>query len=133
MAKDFDAQLSGFNPFGDLIGLKFLSYGDGKSRCEIIVEDRLFNPNRVLHGGAIYTMADTGMGGALYSVMELSQLCATIEIKISYFLPVRQGTLVCDSEVVNHGSSIATLESTIYNGETRVAKAYGSFYIFEKK
>lgn len=76
-------------------------------------------------------MADTGMGGALYTTLKKGETCATIEIKISYFKPVSAGSLTCKTQVINRGKRVATLESEIFNNERLVAKAMGTYSIFE--
>lgn len=133
MAREIPANSSGFNPFGDLIGLQFTKCEAGQSQCALKVEQRLLNPHGVVHGGVLYSMADTGMGGAIYSVMEENELCATVEIKIVYFKGVREGTLVCDTRIINRGKRIAALESEISNDGRLVAKATGTYSIFRAK
>lgn len=133
MAKELPRESKGFNPFGDLIGLDFTGHAQGYSRCRLVVRNELLNPHSVLHGGVIYSMADTGMGGALYSLLAENELCATVEIKIVYFAAVRSGTLTCDTRVIQRRSHIATLESEITNDDRLVAKALGTFYIFKKE
>lgn len=118
------------NPFGALVGLAFASCEKGFSRFVLEVRDALMNPHRVLHGGAFYAMADTGMGHALYTLLGEGEMCATVEVKINYFGPVRSGTLTCDTRVVHKGRKLATLESEVRNGEWLVAKALGTYYIF---
>ncbi len=134
MPRDLSEQTRGFNPFGDLVGLVFTAYGDGRSRCEVRVRDELLNPHGVLHGGVLYTMADTGMGGALYSLLEENELCTTVEIKIVYFSAVRAGALRCETRVLQRRARLAVLESEIYNldgdEERLAAKALGTFYIY---
>lgn len=134
MPKEFPRQTKGFNPFGDLVGLVFTAYGDGRSRCEVPAREELFNPHGVVHGGVLYTMADTGMGGALYSLLEEGELCTTLEIKIVYFSAVRTGILVCDTRVIERRARLAVLESEIRNiegdEERLAAKALGTFYIY---
>lgn len=125
-----DIPVSGFNPFCDLIGLKFTECGDGTSQCRLETRERLFNPHNVLHGGVLYSMADTGMGAALYSVMDEGELCATIEIKVMYFKAVKGGKLVCDTKILNQGKKVAFMESEIMNDGTLVAKASGTFAVF---
>lgn len=117
------------NPFGRLIGLHFSSWGGGQSVCHLEVTPALLNPNGVLHGAAIYTMADTGMGGALVSVLDAGQLCTTVEIKISYFRAVVTGALRCHSRVVHQGKRIAFLEARVYHEEALIAQATGTFAI----
>ena len=79
----------------------------------------------------LYALADTGMGAALYPTLAEGELCATIEIKISYFKPVRGGMLVCRTELVNRGKRVANLESRLYLGELLVAQANGHSAIFK--
>lgn len=105
--------------------------GEGESRCTLEVGERLFNPHGVLHGGVLYSMADTGMGGALYSLLGGDELCSTVEVTIYYFKPVRSGTLVCDTRVVHRTKRVAALSSEIDCGGETVARATGTFYIFE--
>lgn len=109
----------------------FTTFEQGYSQCILEVNEKLLNPHKVLHGGVIYSMADTGMGGALYSYLGEGELCATIEIDIVYFTAVTSGMLTCDTKVVHRGKKIATMESEIKNDGYLVAKAMGTFSIFK--
>ena len=129
---DFPLESKEFNPFGALIGLNFTKAENGKSECVIKANETLFNPHKVVHGGVVYSMADTGMGGALYSLLEKSESCATIEIKSTYIKPVKSGNLVCDTKIIHKSKRIAILESEIRNNGILVAKANGTYIIFEK-
>ena len=119
----------GFNPFGDLVGMACFGQENGRSHCRLEVNDSLLNPNGMVHGAAIYALADTAMGGALVSLLPKGQPCATIEIKISYFKAVREGRLVCTAHMVHQGKRIAFLEAEVWNDETLVAQATGTFVI----
>ena len=130
MSKEFPINVKGFHPFGELIGFQFTKMRKGYSQCVLKVNDKLFNPHGVLHGGVLYAMADTGMGGALYSLLDKSELCATIEVKINYFKAVKSGTITCDTKVINKGKKVAVLESEIFNDEVLVGKALGTYSIF---
>lgn len=130
MIKPIPKATSGFNPFGDLIGLTFSKFVEGHSRCTLTVEKKLLNPHGVLHGGVISTIADTGMGAALYTRLDEGESCATAEIKITYLRSVTAGTLTCDTKVIHKGRRIAFLESEVWNDERLVAKASGTYSIF---
>lgn len=117
--------------FATLIGLEIIETGPGFSRGEVTVRDEFLNPTGVLHGSIAHAMADTGMGAALMAGLDEDHACATIEIKLSYLRPVFEGTLVCETEVVNRGGSVAFLESEVHNDGSIVATATGSFAIFE--
>jgi acyl-CoA thioesterase len=119
--------------FLELIGLKFIKMEKGFCRAELKITDSLLNPYDTLHGGVVYSMADTGMGGALSTLMEEGERCSTIEIKINYLKSMRSGRLVCETKVIHHGKNIAFLESVVKDQEDRlVATATGTFNIFKK-
>ena len=133
MSKKVPLNMKGFHPFGDLIGLKFTKLEKGYSQCTLEVVDKLLNPHKVVHGGVLYSMADTGMGAAAYTNLGKNELCATIEIKINYFKAVKTGSLNCDTKVIHQGKKIVTMDSEIMNDGQLVAKALGTYSIFEIK
>ena len=118
------------HPFAELIGLKLEEQRSGHSRCTLSVSAQHLNPHRVVHGAVIYALADTGMGAALYPCLAPGEICATIEVKINYYKPVVSGVIVCVTQMVNRGKSIANLESSVYSNEILVAKANGNYSIF---
>jgi acyl-CoA thioesterase len=118
------------HPYADLIDLVVDERRAGHSRCSIRLAAKHMNPHGVAHGAVLYALADTGMGAALYPTLEPGELCATIEIKITYFKPVAGGTVVCTTEMPNRGRSVAHLESSLHVDGRLVARAAGSFAIF---
>jgi acyl-CoA thioesterase len=131
MPKVFPINQQGFNSFSDLVGINFTKGGDGYSQCILEVNEKLLNPNKVVHGGVVYSMADTSMGAALYIGLKDDEICATIEIKINYLKAVKAGTLICDTKVLHKGKNFAVLESEVKNNDILVAKAIGTFSIFK--
>lgn len=118
------------HPFAELVHLSVVEQRAGYSKCCLLVAEIHLNPHGVVHGAVIYALADTGMGAAIYPTLAAGELCATVEIKINYFKPVTSGELVCVTELVNRGKSIANLDASVYSGETVVAKANGNYAIF---
>ena len=119
--------------FGELLGLKMEGVVDGHSVCLLQTRPELLNPHQVLHGGVLFSMADTGMGAALYSQMVEAESCATIEIKMNFLRPVSEGVVTCKSWVVQKGRTVAVLESDLSNEGRVVAKALGTFSIFARQ
>ncbi|MGE0599383.1 MAG: PaaI family thioesterase [Dehalococcoidia bacterium] len=118
--------------FQALMGLDIYERGEGYSRARVQLTADHMNPHGVCHGGVLYTMADTSMGGALYSKLAEDESCATIEIKMVYMATAREGSLVeCETRLVNKGRRVAVLESDVRVGERLIAKALGTFAIFE--
>jgi acyl-CoA thioesterase len=120
-------------PFVDHVGICVEEHRDGLSRCTLSIEDLHFNSASIVHGGVLFTLADTAMGAALYPTLGPDEGCATIEIKINFFKPVVAGAVVCTAAIVSKGRTVANLEACVYVGEVLVAKANGTFAIFRRK
>ncbi len=106
---------------------------DGRARYHLDVVPELLNPHGVLHGGAVYTMVDYAMGGATMSALGPGEICATIEIKISYLAGVRVGRLDCETEIIKQGRQVVFLESKVRDDTGRlVATATGSFAVIRR-
>lgn len=100
MPKKIAPKLEEYDRFGKHAGLTFTRWGKGYSQCILKVSDLLLNPYGTVHGGAIFTMADSGMGFALVPCLDDGERCASIEISIAYLKPVTSGTLTCDTTVI---------------------------------
>ena len=120
------------NTFADLVGfaLRLGRRGSGTASAALDVRPELLNPNGVVHGGALFAIADTVMGAALYTTLDPGENCATIEIKIHFLQPVMQGKIRCRTRLVHRGRRVAVLESHISVGRKQVAQALGTFAIF---
>lgn len=119
--------------YAQLIGMQIEMLHEGKGAVSITVDTRLMHPQQMVHGGVIFTLADSAMSMALISVLPPGTRFSTIEAKINYLLPVREGELRAEAHIIQRGRSIAVLEATVYNtiGEERqdVAKVLGTFHI----
>jgi acyl-CoA thioesterase len=118
------------NPFADHVGLSLEPGAPGESTSRLVIQPQHLNPNGVLHGAVLYAMADTGMGAAVFPTLALGELCATIEIKMTYFKAQTRGDVVCRTVLVNRGKRVAYLESSAYASEVLLAKATGTYAIF---
>ncbi len=123
--------------FFHLLGVRVEKIDGGRRRVSISVDERLMHPYMTVHGGVIFTLADTAMSMALWSVVPPNTPFGTIEAKINYLRPVKEGELVAEAAIIHEGRSTAVLEATIYNevnGErTMVARALGTFNIARGK
>ncbi len=119
------------HPYADLIGLNIRKQDNGYSICSVETTEKLLNPHGVVHGAVLYSLADTGMGAALYPLLAGDELCATIEIKITYFAPVMTSVMECVTRLINKGKRVAYLESEITVDKSIVAKANGTYAIFK--
>src|SRR5947209_15507523 len=83
----------------NLLGMNILSAHGGIGRVSITIDKRLMHPQQIVHGGVIFTLADTAMSMALLSLIPEGTPFGTIEAKINYLLPVRGGELLAEGSV----------------------------------
>jgi len=122
---------SSIGPLAELLHISNQGAADGHALYKLDVLPDILNPHGVLHGGAVYTMVDYSMGGAVMSMLPPGEICATIEIKISYLAGVRGGVLTCETDVIKRGRRVAFLESRVTDDAGKlVATATGSFAVF---
>ena len=93
--------------FGDfflarLFGFE-ITHPEGMCEVRFMAHDFMFNPQGTLHGGVLATALDVAMGHLLH---RMAGAGATLEFKAQYLAPVRQGHVICRSEVLGRGHRI---------------------------
>lgn len=117
--------------FARALGLQMIERGDGRCTMAIDVNPQQhFSPQGAAHGGVAYSLADTAMGGALTSVLDVGQWCVTLEIKFNYHVRVSEGRLTCEAEVLHRGKRVANIDAKLYQDDRLVSSANGNFAIF---
>lgn len=124
---------SGFNRFATLLGIEFAHIAPGECTARIDVHENLFHPGGIVHGGVAFSLADSSMAMALIAGLEPSENCSTIEMKISYFRPVVEGTMISTASVVQKRRRVAFMEATVACGEDMIAKATATFAIVKPR
>ncbi len=99
----------------NLLGMKIVAAESGIGRVSIQIDERLMHPQQIVHGGVIFTLADTAMSMALISVLPAGTRFGTLEAKINFLLPVRTGELLAEGKIIHKGRSTAVLEATVFN------------------
>ena len=121
---------SGPGALARTLGIRPVAMGGGRARFELTVREDHMNPNGVVHGGIVYSLADTAMGAALFGALEPGQSCTTLEIKINYLAPVTAGALAAEATVISRTKRTGFLEARVHgDGDRLVAVATGTFYI----
>src|SRR5215210_2254921 len=103
----------------------------GRAVCRIDVEDVHLNGNGTLHGGVYASLIDNAMGLSVAALVGLRT--ATIALDVHFLGAVREGRIVCESQVVHRTRRIATVEAKVRDTDDNlVAMGTGTFRIFEK-
>ena len=133
MAVDTGAEGCDAFPLQSFLDFDVRDGPDGAVVAFLEVDDRHLNPNGIVHGGVVFTLADTAMGRATMAVLGDGQICASIEVSVRYLRPIPGGRLVATASVLRAGRRIVHLECGItVDGDDRpVAVLQGSFAVLE--
>lgn len=110
-------ETKGKDKFVEMIGMEITDADLGYCKGELKVEDRHKNPLGTVHGGCLYTMADTVGGLAAAS---LGMGGPTLSGNMYFLRPaLNVEKLVCEARVIKNGKRIRVVEVNIYgdNGE----------------
>ena len=121
------------NPFAEHLAMRVEATAEGRCRMTVELDPRHFNPHGTVHGAVLFALADTSMGHALYTRLAPEQSCASIEVKINFLAAVRHGIVICDSELLRVGRTVAYLESRLMTDGQLVATASGHFAVFARR
>jgi uncharacterized protein (TIGR00369 family) len=111
-------------PIARLLGFVLKAIEPGRAVFEMDVDDRHHNPIGTLHGGIYCDLADAAMGFAYAATLAEDETFTTVELKINFFRPVRQGKLTAEARVVKSGSTLAYVECDVKDSDGKlVAKA----------
>ena len=111
-------------PITKLLGVRPVSLGEGEARIELTAGAHLHNAMGTVHGGVLCDLADVAMGAALATVAAEGESFTTLQLQMSYFLPVVEGRLGAHARVVRRGRTTAHLECDLEDAVARlVARA----------
>jgi acyl-CoA thioesterase len=116
------------NAFGNLLGIRLLEYREGFARAEMPVKPEFLNPLGTVHGGCLYSLADSvgGCASATYG-----SITPTISGDLHFLRPaIGFPKLLATANVIRHGRSIAVFEVEITDpsGEKKIAHGTFSYY-----
>lgn len=111
-------------PIGRLLGFVMKAIEPGRATMEMDVDERHHNPLGTLHGGIYCDIADAAMGFAYGSTLREGESFTTVELKMNYFRPVRQGKLTAEAQLIKSGPTLGYVECTVIDHRGKlVAKA----------
>jgi len=110
--------------FYQLLGMEILEVEPGYSKLRVRFREALTHAGGVGHGGVMASLADSCIACALFGLIENpSQLgFSTIEMKLNYLRPFREGEMIAEGRIIQKGRTIAVGEMDVHDGE---GTAYG--------
>lgn len=100
-------------PYYRHLGFRVETVDEGYARLLMPVGEQLYQFHGAVHGGAIYSLADAAVAVALLTLAGPGEQVVTIEGKLNFLAPVREGELLAEGRIVQRGRRIALGESDV--------------------
>jgi uncharacterized protein (TIGR00369 family) len=111
------------NPFLNFMGIELLAAGAGWVKMKLTYRRDFLQPFTV-HGGAIYSLADSAAAHALMTLIVPAQVATTVEQRINFLKAVKEQDIFCEARIVHLGKTLAYAEATLTTADdTLVAKS----------
>ena len=120
------------NPFWALLGMELVDVKKGWAQVRLPIEKKLTTAIGLVHGGAIFSSADSAVGMALVGMIDRTENISTLEMKINYMKPVKGGGIVAEARIIHKGTQTAIGDVEVRDGEQNlIAKGLATYAIFK--
>ena len=120
-------------PIAMLMQMGITALEEGRVEFTCAVDESVYNPIGVVHGGLVCTLLDTVAGCAVHTTLPQGFAYTSIELKVNYLRAVHasSGPLVAIGRVVKPGRRVAFAEGEVLDAQGRtVATASSSLLVF---
>ena len=115
-------------PFAELLGIRPGISADGVGTAFMTVADKHRQRAGVVQGGLLVTLADYAFFRACRSVLREGEHAVTIELKLNFIAPARDGELTARSSIKSRGGRIIVGDMEIHSEDGQlIATGIGTY------
>ena len=120
---------------GEMLGIPDeVERSEGWAKVRMPIRPRHLQKAGVVQGGIIVTLADYAFYRAVATVVPKERLGATVELKMNFIAPAREGELIAESRIVHKGNRLLVADMTITNSDGMlIAKGLGTYTLFDNR
>ncbi len=116
------------SPFARLLEMVAGISQDGRGSALMQIKEKHKQAAGAVQGGLIVTLADFAFHRAVRSLMEPGQLAVTVELKLNFIAPAREGNLTATANIVSRGRRLIVGEMEVTNQDgALIAKGLGTY------
>jgi acyl-CoA thioesterase len=121
------------NPFWSLLGMELMEIKKGWAKVRLPFDEKLTNAIGLVHGGAIFSPADSAVGMALVGMINRNENISTLEMKINYMKPVKGGDIIAEAKIIHKGTQTAIGDVEVRDEKQNlISKGLATYAIFKK-
>jgi uncharacterized protein (TIGR00369 family) len=107
-------------PISKTLGFRLTHVDPGTATVELDATERLWNPMGTLHGGILVDIADAAMGLAYAAGLDDGESFTTIELKINYLRPFKEGHLKAVAKTIHRGRTVGLMDCDVVDDRGKV-------------
>jgi uncharacterized protein (TIGR00369 family) len=117
-------------PFAELLDMRAGQSADGVGSASMPVHDNHRQSAGVVQGGLIVTLADYALHRAVSSLLGPGQQAVTVELKVNFIAPARDGNLTATARVISEGRRIMVGDVEVTDQRsTVIARGLGTYLV----
>jgi len=109
------------NHFPKSLGIELDLIEHGHARLSLDVKQRHLQLAGIMHGGAIATLVDTAVAFAIVGASKPGARFTTIEMKVNYLRPIREGRVVAEARLIRDGRRVVVSECDVFDSEGKLS------------
>ena len=118
------------SPFAELLDIRAGISKDGVGSAFMEIQEMHRQTAGFVQGGLIVALADFAFARAVHSVSQPGQQTVTIELKMNFISPARDGTLTATARILSRGRRIVVGEMDVTGeDEVLIARGLGTFML----
>lgn len=121
------------SPFWEFLGIEIVQMGEGYAKLSMPFNEKITQPYGLVHGGALFTLADSAAAIAIVRIVEPGTRFVTVEMKINFLSSVNEGLMEARANVLKRGKRIIPIDVDVMNDGRLVAKAISTYIILDEK
>ena len=114
--KEILSTLVNRSPYFSLLSMEIKDLEWGTCVLEVELAEKHLQPFGYVHGGVMASVMDAAAFWAVFPQVKDGMGLTTVEIKVNFLAPVREGRLVVKGRCIKKGKTLALGDATIYDG-----------------
>ena len=111
--------------------IKLIDYDKESAAMEVNITENSLNPYGIVHGGLIFTLADTSMG---IIARATGKIAVTLNSQINQLLPAKGPKLISKAKAIKIGRNTALLTTEIFDDQNNlIASSNATYYFLNEK
>ena len=118
------------SPFARLLEMRPGPLEDRRGSALMEIKEMHLQNAGAVQGGIIVTLADYALHRAVRSLIKPNQIAVTVELKLNFIAPARNGELTATANVISQGRRLMVGEMEVTDqDQTLIARGLGTYML----